>query len=113
MSDETDAKKGDQNQSGLQDEHSQQQQHSPQLALPSTGSDSIKLDMSGGSSTVKLDHLGPLVVNENGTLSRISNWDQMADIEKKNTLRVLWKRNQLRLARLKEAGVQIDFNKAS
>ena len=84
--------------------------NSPQLALPSTQTDSsIKLDMSSGSSTVKLDHLGPLVVNQDGTLSRISNWEQMADIEKKNTLRVLGKRNQSRLAKLKEAGAHVDL----
>ena len=94
-------------------ENNQQQQESStsrQLALPSTESGSIKLDMSSGGSTVKLDHLGPLVVNENGTLSRIANWDQMADIEKKNTMRILGKRNQLRLARLKEAGVDVNVN---
>ncbi|KXJ86657.1 hypothetical protein Micbo1qcDRAFT_97482, partial [Microdochium bolleyi] len=35
---------------------------------------------------VKLDHLGPLVVNVDGTMSRISNWDKMAQIERDNTL---------------------------
>jgi hypothetical protein len=52
--------------------------------------------MSTGGSTVKLDHMGPLVVNKDGTLSRISNWAEMADIERQNTLRILGKRNQLR-----------------
>ncbi|KAE8144685.1 hypothetical protein BDV25DRAFT_88260 [Aspergillus avenaceus] len=76
------------------------------LALPDANSadQSQKLDVSGDGSTVKLDHLGPLVVNQDGTLSRISNWAQMTEIEKRNTLRVLGKRNQLRMDALKAAG---------
>lgn len=67
------------------------------LPLPEPGLDSTtKLDMSSGGGTVKLDHLGPLVVNKDGTLSRIANWEQMTDLERQNTLRILGKRNQLR-----------------
>ena len=51
---------------------------------------------------VKLDHLGPMVVNKDGTLSRIANWDKMADIERQNTLRILGKRNQLRVGNLRD-----------
>jgi predicted Fe-S protein YdhL (DUF1289 family) len=50
---------------------------------------------------VKLDHLGPLIVNADGTLARISNWLQMTEIEKRNTLRVLGKRNKARMDALK------------
>lgn len=57
---------------------------------------------------MKLDHMGPLVVNKDGSLSRINNWGEMSEIEKKNTLRVLGKRNMLRrealLASEKEGG---------
>jgi predicted Fe-S protein YdhL (DUF1289 family) len=60
-----------------------------------------KLDVSGEGTTLKLDHLGPIVVNRDGTISRIANWSEMSDIERKNTLRVLAKRNQLRLGNLK------------
>jgi len=60
--------------------------------------------MSNGNTTVSLDHLGPMVVNVDGTMSRISNWDKMAEIEKKNTLRIIGKRNQARLEALKKAG---------
>ncbi|PKS06865.1 hypothetical protein jhhlp_006941 [Lomentospora prolificans] len=59
------------------------------------------LDVSRGGSTVKLDHLGPLVVNQDGTMSRIANWSEMAEIEKENTLRILGKRNQIRLQALR------------
>lgn len=60
--------------------------------------------MSNGGSTVKLDHVGPLVVNKDGTLSRITNWAEMSEIERQNTIRVLGKRNQIRREGLKEGG---------
>ena len=72
--------------------------HAP-LPLPEPTSDATQLNVNGEG--VKLDHLGPLVVNKDGTLSRIANWDKMAEIEKQNTLRILGKRNQLRLGDLR------------
>ncbi|KAI0880110.1 uncharacterized protein GGS22DRAFT_99903 [Annulohypoxylon maeteangense] len=54
-----------------------------------------------GGEGVKLDHLGPLIVNEDGTMSRISNWGEMAEIERQNTLRILGRRNKQRLDALK------------
>ncbi|KAJ5665644.1 uncharacterized protein N7477_008092 [Penicillium maclennaniae] len=79
------------------------QQPQERLALPPSDSSGQKLDLSEGGSSVTLDHLGPMVVNVDGTLSRISNWDQMAEIERKNTLRVISKRNKQRLDALKAA----------
>lgn len=79
---------------------------SEQLYLPSveSGDHPQRLDLSAeGGSTVSLDHLGPMVVNVDGTLARIGNWEQMTDIERKNTLRILGKRNKERLATLKAA----------
>jgi len=78
------------------------------LALPEAPSNATQLDMSNGGTTVSLDHLGPMVVNVDGTMSRISNWDKMAEIEKKATLRIIGKRNKERLAALKKAGAQND-----
>lgn len=72
------------------------------LPLPSPDSASTQLNVNGDG--VKLDHLGPLVVNKDGTLSRIANWDKMAEIERQNTLRILGKRNQLRLGALRGEG---------
>lgn len=80
-----------------------------QLALPETAHNpTTQIDMSNGGMSVKLDHLGPMVVNVDGSLSRISNWEGLADIEKKNTLRIIGKRNQERLeaVRVKEGGNQ-------
>ena len=71
------------------------------LPEPSSTSSTAKLDISSGQG-VKLDHLGPMVVNKDGTLSRIANWEHMTDIEKKNTVRILGKRNMLRIEALEK-----------
>lgn len=76
------------------------------LPLPEPGQEggdgkTISLDVGGEG--VRLDHMGPLVVNTDGTMSRISNWAEMSDIERDNTLRILGKRNQQRLKKLREA----------
>ncbi|KAJ5483586.1 hypothetical protein N7530_002832 [Penicillium desertorum] len=99
--------------SDTQNQETQEQEPQPQkhLYLPASdpsnpianqqGDGGIKIDMSGGGTEVKLDHLGPMVVNVDGTLSQIGNWQQMTEIEKTNTLRVLGKRNQKRLEALR------------
>ncbi|KAF7715853.1 Uncharacterized protein PECH_008510 [Penicillium ucsense] len=94
---------------GHEPEHAHDQKE--QLYLPSTDDASshpgnIRLDVSSESG-VTLDHLGPMVVNVDGSLSRIGNWAQMAEIERRNTLRIIGKRNRERLARLKAEGVQV------
>ncbi|KAI0555784.1 hypothetical protein F4679DRAFT_5353 [Xylaria curta] len=73
----------------------------PFPALPAADGAISTLEVGGAA--LRLDHLGPLVVNEDGTLSRIANWEKMADIERENTLRILGKRNQMRLAKLRAA----------
>lgn len=93
------------NNTGTQPSEQEQEQNTSQsgpLPLPEPTSDTTQLNVNGEG--VKLDHLGPLVVNKDGTLSRIANWDKMAEIEKQNTLRILGKRNQLRLGNLKSKG---------
>ena len=80
-----------------------QQKGQEQLALPDASSATNQLDLSGGGSTAKLDHLGPMVVNTDGTLARITNWEHMTEGEKQATLRVLGKRNKQRLEALKAA----------
>jgi hypothetical protein len=50
--------------------------------------------------TLQLNELGPVVINEDGTISRISNWHEMSETERENVKRVLVKRNNQRLARL-------------
>ncbi|KAJ7873054.1 hypothetical protein B0H14DRAFT_2720720 [Mycena olivaceomarginata] len=51
-----------------------------------------------GGPAVKLDDLGPLVVNSDGTLSRMFNWATLTAAEQANTIRVLAARNKICLA---------------
>ena len=79
------------------------------LALPAPRDDgessggTITLDASTGEPAV-MDHLGPVVVNADGTLARISNWDEMTDKEKQLTKRRIAKRNIERLQTLRDSG---------
>eukprot|EP00405_Crypthecodinium_cohnii_P018944 CAMPEP_0206469592 /NCGR_PEP_ID=MMETSP0324_2-20121206/30377_1 /ASSEMBLY_ACC=CAM_ASM_000836 /TAXON_ID=2866 /ORGANISM="Crypthecodinium cohnii, Strain Seligo" /LENGTH=141 /DNA_ID=CAMNT_0053943391 /DNA_START=164 /DNA_END=590 /DNA_ORIENTATION=- len=61
-----------------------------------------------GGVPVKLDKLGPVVVGNKGEISRISNWHEMTEAEQKQTLLVIGKRNQQRLARLKAEAAQTE-----
>eukprot|EP00439_Symbiodinium_sp_Y106_P013295 s7788_g1.t3 len=51
---------------------------------------------------VKMDRLGPLVINTDGSIARINKWHEMTEHEQTNTLRVLGKRNKMRLAKLQQ-----------
>ena len=53
-------------------------------------------------SSVKFDSLGPIIINTDGTLSRIPNWDSLTDAEKVKTIRVIAKRNKIRREALAE-----------
>ncbi|KAG1657467.1 hypothetical protein FOA52_003003 [Chlamydomonas sp. UWO 241] len=50
---------------------------------------------------ISLDHLGPVVVHEDGTVSRVTNWAELTPHEQENTRRVLGQRNKRRLEKLK------------
>jgi hypothetical protein len=43
--------------------------------------------------TLRLDELGPIILNEDGTISRISNWDELTQREKDKTFKMISKRN--------------------
>jgi hypothetical protein len=58
-----------------------------------------KLDVNGG--TVALDGMGPVVVNDDGSLSRITNWSKLTEREREVTQRRIAKRNAERLERLR------------
>ncbi|KAL1877551.1 hypothetical protein VTK73DRAFT_8609 [Phialemonium thermophilum] len=100
------AEEGEKPTSGAAEGEEQQQEghqegHHEPLPLPAPeegDGDAKKLSLGG---SLALDELGPMVVNADGTLSRIANWPQMTQIERENTLRVLGKRNQLRLGALR------------
>ena len=69
------------------------------LPAPEDASTSVTLDVSTGQPVV-LDHLGPVVVNTDGTLSRIANWAELSEHEQKVSLRRIAKRNVERLQAL-------------
>ncbi|CCJ29611.1 unnamed protein product [Pneumocystis jirovecii] len=53
--------------------------------------------------TLRLDQLGPVIVNSDGTLARIDNWAALTDAEKRNIERLLVRRNCARLEALRAA----------
>ncbi|SCZ87809.1 BZ3500_MvSof-1268-A1-R1_Chr2-3g05277 [Microbotryum saponariae] len=71
------------------------------LALPApetrSADDPIRLNVSTGESYSLYERLGPTIVASDGTLSRIGNWAEMDELERSRVLRVLGKRNQIRL----------------
>ncbi|KAI0790118.1 hypothetical protein BC629DRAFT_1593259 [Irpex lacteus] len=79
---------------------------------PTSSSSNHKLDVSGTGEPIKFDELGPLVVNSDGTLSRIANWQSMTEPERERTMRVLVARNKIRLAN-QEATTKQDASEAS
>ncbi|GAA5864323.1 hypothetical protein JCM3774_002752 [Rhodotorula dairenensis] len=69
----------------------------PVLALPAPSDDEhVKLEVNGRSFSL-YDTMGPTVVNSDGTLSRIADWAEKTPAERERILRVLGKRNMLRL----------------
>ena len=78
----------------------------PLLALPAPdqvhaeGESATQLTL--GQSVSLQEELGPLVVNADGTVARISNWKKMTEAERDNVVRVLGKRNKERLEALKQ-----------
>ena len=53
---------------------------------------------------VVLDHLGPIVVNSDGTLARIANWDELSEQEQSVAKRRIAKRNIARLEGFRQTG---------
>ncbi|KAH7155035.1 hypothetical protein B0J13DRAFT_618519 [Dactylonectria estremocensis] len=51
--------------------------------------------------SIRLDAMGPLVVNADGSMARVANWTGMTDGEREATLRLLGRRNKQRLEALK------------
>lgn len=54
---------------------------------------------------VKLDRLGPIVVNKDGSLSRITNWGEMSEVEQQRTLKVVARRNKMRMGTLEQGDI--------
>lgn len=58
--------------------------------------------LSVGGPSLSLDELGPIIVNKDGTTSRVTNWLTMNKDEQERTQRMIIKRNEKRLKVLKE-----------
>ncbi|KAN0080089.1 hypothetical protein V8E55_009655 [Tylopilus felleus] len=69
----------------------------PLLSAPSAQSledPSVPNVQVGATAPLKFDILGPMVVNSDGTLSRIANWENMTEAERERTTRVIAARNK-------------------
>ncbi|TNY22856.1 hypothetical protein DMC30DRAFT_391111 [Rhodotorula diobovata] len=85
----------------LATQHAAEPSTSPKapLALPAPSDVEggvTQLEVNGQSFSL-LGKMGPTVVNSDGTLSRIANWSEMIPSERARILRVLGKRNGVRL----------------
>lgn len=49
----------------------------------------------------KLDSLGPMIINTDGTIQRVSNWHELTKEEQDKTFRLICARNQKRIEALK------------
>ena len=72
------------------------------LALPSSSADGSAHQLNIGGSSHSMDYLGPMIVNADGSLRRITNWDELSPEEQANTKRIVVERNRKRLLKLKE-----------
>jgi predicted Fe-S protein YdhL (DUF1289 family) len=62
-------------------------------------SDARKLNVG---ETLSLDELGPIIVNADGSLRRIANWDSLTESEQQSTYRQIAARNKKRIAALQQ-----------
>ncbi|CCM00711.1 uncharacterized protein FIBRA_02751 [Fibroporia radiculosa] len=72
--------------------------------LSDNGQSALKVELDSEKG-LKFEALGPIVVNSDGTMSRIANWEHMTEQEKERTMRVLVARNKIRIAN-QEKGAQ-------
>lgn len=72
------------------------------LPVPPEKGEATQVEVGGVG--VKLDVLGPLVVNRDGSTGRVANWAEMTEDERATTLKLLSKRNRQRLEALKAEG---------
>lgn len=97
---------------GSQSERAQQDSNAL-VSVPSVGAVSPSdenappLDCAGDDDEfcVKLDALGPIVLNVDGTMGRIANWANFTENEKSQAIRLISARNQRRKEALKNKAV--------
>lgn len=72
----------------------------PQLPAPNNDNEDIPVIRLG--ETIRLEEMGPIILNSDGTTRRISNWDTMTEKEREVTWKRISKRNEERRQRLLE-----------
>ncbi len=53
--------------------------------------------------TMKMDELGPIIINSDGTTRRIANWDTLSPQEQASSWRLISARNKKRIQKLQDA----------
>ena len=66
------------------------------------GDDGVPIRQIKFGETVKLDELGPVIVQSDCTLKRIENWQKLTEGEREATMRRIGGRNQKRLDKCRE-----------
>jgi len=66
------------------------------------GDDNVPIRQIKFGETVKLDELGPVIVQSDCTLKRIENWHKLTEGEREATMRRIGGRNQVRLDKCRE-----------
>ena len=66
------------------------------LLLPPSNDDNKDIKTLKLGESMKLDHLGPIILNTDGTTRRIDNWDILTEREREVTWRRIKKRNEER-----------------
>ena len=74
----------------------------PAPETPATNEDAKARELKLGGPGIKMDELGPLIVNPDGTLRRIANWATLSERERANALRTLKRRNNERIEALQQ-----------
>jgi len=71
---------------------------------PNVQAEQLQTSMSGnpeeGNFRLDFDNLGPVILNKDGTVSRMKNWNELTIPEQERALRVIQKRNAKRRAKL-------------
>ena len=80
----------------------------PSSASDTTNKKALNLDQDGNGLSLG-EALGPLVINEDGSTSRIGNWAEMTDHEKQDVIRIVGARNRRRTQLLQERGEKTEL----
>ena len=75
----------------------------PDAYLPRTSTAAAERSLAVNGETITLDELGPIILQEDGRLGRLSNWHDMTEPEQAATLRFVAKRNAKRRQALLKA----------